>query len=231
MIKILIKVATTLVCVCILPSFSNAKPSPAISNLVPNGWKMLSSSEGDLNQDKRADVAIMIERLTPDLIIKADDGKAIHNNPRKLLVFFNHPTGYQLVTENKTIPVAQSENACLEDPLEDTEAVKIKTGILRLNFSYFMSCGGWEWPRHAYAFRWQNNHFQLIGFDYTSFYRHSGEMTNQSYNFSTSKLKEIVGDNMFEGARPRTKWSTFKNNQTFSLNNLNFDNFYSQLNH
>lgn len=84
MIKISINVATTLVCVCTLSSFSNAKPSPAINTLVPIGWKMLSASEGDLNQDKRADIAIMIERLTPDLIIKADDGKAIHNNTRKL---------------------------------------------------------------------------------------------------------------------------------------------------
>lgn len=230
MIKKSIKVAITLLCLCTLPSLSNAKPSPAITKLVPNGWKILSSSEGDLNKDIRADVAIIIEKLKPDVVIKGDDGKAIHNNPRKFLVFLNHQSGYQLVTENKTIPVAEEKNSCLQDPLEETDGVKINKGILSLDFSYFMACGGWEWPRHFYTFRWQNNQFQLIGFDYNSFYRNSGEMTDKSYNFSTSKLKEIVGDNMFEGGKPKTKWSTFKKPQTLNLKDINFDDLYSQFN-
>ena len=231
MIKQPIKAATILLCLCTVPSLSYAKPSPVITKLVPNGWKILSSSEGDLNKDNRADVAMIIEKLKTDVIVNADNGKAIHNNPRKLLVFLKQNTGYQLVTENTTIPVAEAENSCVEDPLAETDGMTINRGILSLNFSYFMSCGGWEWPRHAYTFRWQNNDFQLIGFDYSSFYRNSGEMTHKSYNFSTSKLKEIVGDNMFEGGQPKTKWSTFKNDQTFTLDKLNFDDFYDQFNH
>lgn len=230
MIKIPIKVAMTLLCLCILPSLPHAKPSPSLTKLVPNGWKILSSSEGDLNKDNRADITMIIEKLKPDVLIKDDDGKAIHNNPRKLLVFLKHQTGYQLATENKTIPVAEEKNSCLEDPLAETDGVKINKGILTLELSYFMSCGGWEWPRHAYTFKWQNNDFQLIEFDYNSFYRNSGEMTNKSYNFSTSKLKEIIGDNMFEGGIPKTKWSTFKAKQAFTLTNINFDNFYNQFN-
>ena len=91
-----------------------------------------------------------------------------------------------------------------------------------------MSCGGWEWPRHNYAFRWQNNGFELIGFDYYSFHRASGDETNKSYNFSTMKRKEIVGGNMFDIRKSQTKWSNFKSHQKFTLANINFADFYSQ---
>lgn len=134
MIKKSIKVAITLLCLCTLPSLSNAKPSPAITKLVPNGWKILSSSEGDLNKDNRTDVAMIIEKIKTDVIVKGDDGKAIHNNPRKLLVFLNHQSGYQLATENKTIPIAEEKNSCLEDPLAEADGLKINKGILKPRF-------------------------------------------------------------------------------------------------
>lgn len=198
------------------------------TQLAPAGWMVLSGASGDLNNDGRNDIALILEEKKTDHPLSKENGKALHNNKRKLSVFLNTTQGYTLTAENLTIPVAEQPNSCLLDPLAEADGVSINKGVLSIGFSYFMSCGGWEWPRHHYAFRWQNNHFELIGFDYYSFHRASGEETNKSYNFSTMKRKEIVGGNMFETHKTQTKWNNFKTNQKLTLTNINFDDFYSQ---
>ncbi|OTG82803.1 hypothetical protein B9T33_04975 [Acinetobacter sp. ANC 5054] len=196
--------------------------------LAPKGWNILMATTGDLNKDQMSDVAMIIEKQKNDIIHKNEDGKIIHDNPRKLIVFFKTAQGYQQIVENSSIPVAEQPNSCLLDPLAETEGVVIKKGNISIDFSFFMSCGGWEWPRHNYTFRWQNQRFDLIGFDYNSFHRASGEETSKSYNFSTLKSKEILGGNMFEDTQTQTKWSTFKAPQQLTLKNINFDDFYTQ---
>ena len=118
------------------------------------GFQILFSSEGDLNKDQRTDLAMIIEKKTPDRIVKDDEGNMIYNNPRQLWVFLNTPKGYQRVAESHTLPVAERANSCLMDPLGEPEhGVLIKNGLLKVDFSYFSSCGSWEWPRHTYTFR------------------------------------------------------------------------------
>lgn len=211
-----------------LPIFAFAQVPQQYSQLAPIGWSVLSGASGDLNKDGRSDIALVLEKKKTDLPLTKDNGEALHNNARKLVVFFKTPQGYKLVAENQSLPVAEQPNLCLLDPLAESEGIAINKGILSIEFSYFMSCGGWEWPRHNYAFRWQNNGFELIGFDYYSFHRASGDETNKSYNFSTMKRKEIVGGNMFDIRKSQTKWSNFKSHQKFTLANINFADFYSQ---
>lgn len=206
--------------------------SSTLAQLVPKGWKLLESSQGDLNKDGLSDVAIIVEKLKSDIVVKADDGKAIHNHPRQLMVFFKSTKGYQLIASNKTIPVAETQNSCIEDFLANTESpIEIKNGVLTAHFSYFLSCGGWESPQHTFRFRWQQNQFKLIGFDYFSYARNTGEQTASSYNFSTLKVKKTTGANMFEGGKAKSTWSKFKAPQKLSLNNINFDDFHTQFNY
>ena len=197
MIKVLIGFLTAWIC-----SICFAEPPKHIKQLVPKGWDILYFSEGDLNKDNQADIAMMIEKQKPDIVIKNDDGRILNNHPRMLLVLFKDKSNYKIVAKNTTLPVAEIESSCLMDPLgEVSDGVFIKNGTLTVDFSYFMSCGGWEWPRHFYTFRWQKNHFKLIGFDYQSFHRATGEEAASSYNFSTLKVKKTHGGNHFEGGK------------------------------
>ena len=207
-------------------------PNAAVAQLVPKGWKVLAVSEGDLNKDQLKDVAMIIEKNKADVVVKNNEGKAIHNHPRQLLVFFKTPKSYQLMVSNKTIPVAETENSCEQDPLlESSHGVKINKGVLQVDFSYFMACGSWEWPRHFYTFRWQQQQFKLIGFDAHSFARNSGEETSSSYNFSTLKVKKTTGGNVFEGGKPKSQWESFADPKKLNLKNINFNDFYSQFNY
>ena len=214
-----------------LPIFSFAQIPVVHKQLAPAGWFVLSSAEGDLNKDGKPDIALVIEKQKIDVQILKENGKVLHNNPRKLMVLFNTIQGYKPVAENAMLPPAEQQNSCLMDPLAETEGVVIKKHLLSIEFSYFMSCGGWEWPKHRYTFRWQNKKFELIGFDYSSFHRASGEETHKSYNFSTKKRKEIMGGNMFEDSKTQIKWSNFQSKFNFTLQNINFDDFYTQFNY
>ena len=211
-----------------LPCYLQAQNPAQAKLLAPKGWDILMAATGDLNKDQLQDIAMIVEKQKVDIVAKDEDGKIIHDNPRKILVFFKTAQGYQQVSENNSIPVAEQANSCLLDPLAEADKLKISKGILKVHFSYFMACGGWEWPRHSYTFRWQNKRFELIGFDYSSFHRASGEETSKSYNFLTHKRKEILGGNTFEESKTQIKWTNFKTPQTLTLNNINFDDFYTQ---
>ena len=213
---------------CVASSWLSAQVPSTAKSLAPQGWDILMATTGDLNKDQMPDIAMIVEKQKVDVVTYDDDGKVVHNHPRQLIVFFKTAKGYQRIVENNSIPVAQQPNSCLLDPLAEAEDIQISKGNLLVHFSYFMACGGWEWPRHSYTFRWQNQRFDLIGFDYNSFHRASGEETSKSYNFSTLKRKEIVGGNMFEDVKTQTKWSSFKAPQQVTLKNINFDDFYTQ---
>lgn len=212
-----------------LPVFCFAQIPDIYKQITPVGWTVLSGAQGDLNKDSKNDIALILEKNQTDHPVLKDDGTALHNNQRKLAVFFKTAQGYKLAAENHTLPPAEQPNTCLLDPLSESEGITIHKGILSLELSYFMACGGWEWPRHTYIFRWQNQQFALIGFDYYSFHRASGEETNKSYNFSTKKRKEILGANMFENTQ--TQWTDFKSTANLTLQNINFDDFYTQFNY
>lgn len=216
-----------MLCVALLPTYVIAEST--FKHLTPKGWTILDSAQGDLNKDGRSDLALIIEENNPKNIQKDSDDRTINLNPRHLLVFLNQNNAYQLISRNQTLPTENNaESSCLLDPLAESNGIKINKGLLTIEFSYFMACGGWEWPRHTYTFRYQKQKMQLIGFDYNSFHRASGEQSASSYNFSTLKVKRTNGGNQFEGGQAKSTWSSFKLNNPLFLEDIHFDDFYTQ---
>lgn len=204
-------------------------PSQAanVADFCPKNWKIIIQDQGDLNKDGLVDQALIIENTDPKNIIKNDrlgDPK-LNINPRWLLVLLKNANGYQLAGLNKTlVPTAgDTVSPCLADPLEETEKKLINKGLLKLSFHYWLSCGSYEVTDHDYIFRYQNGQFELIGLDYSSFSRSTGEMFGTSINFSTGKRNVTVGGNMFkpEIDKPKTMWSTIKHKVTQPLNQMN----------
>ena len=151
-------------------------------------------------------------------------------NPRILLILFKEKDNtYKLVAQNTDfIPTENdAESTCLTDPLSETGAIDIKKGILVISYQYFMSCGSWSVTTVDYTFRFQNQKFELIGFDSRDFHRASGEKSELSLNFSTRKMSLTTGGNMFEDEKdkPKTKWKNFKLDRLLSLQEMDNDSF------
>lgn len=202
-----------------------------LNDFVPKNWKIFKQAQGDLNKDKKADVVLIIEDTNPENIFQNENlgSSVINTNPRYLLVLFKTEKGYDLKEINKTfIPTeGDLESACLADPLMDG-GIEIKNGTLILSLYYWVSCGSWYTSTNVYTFRYQKNEFELIGFDSKEFHRASGDMNSTSINFSTKKMSNTSGGNMFEEdadgnkieSDEKTEWKNFKLDKLKNLKTL-----------
>ena len=220
--------------ICSFYAFAENFPQKAksINDFVPKGWKILKDengsnfiAKGDLNKDKLEDVAIIIEKNDKKNIKKNDNfgPNELNLNPRILLILFKEKDGtYSLVAKNDK-GFIQSEgsedNPALMDTLSD---ICIKKNVLKITFNYFMSAGSWNTSSDIYIFRFQNNVFELIGYESDSYMRNTGEEEKVSINFSTNKVKSTTGGNMFEDAKdkPKDKWRNAEFEKKYILDEM-----------
>ncbi|MEG0851190.1 MAG: hypothetical protein RSH24_15095 [Flavobacterium sp.] len=202
---------------------------------IPENWKIISQVSGDLNKDGIEDLVLIIENTDASNILK-NEGMGAPNlniNPREILVFFKDEKNNYTLIEKNAMGFIHSENdeesTCLADPLMIDGGIKISNNILIVHFNYWLSCGSWSVNDASYKFRFQNNSFELIGFDHFSFNRATTEETRTSLNFSTKKKEETIGLNQSEESKPKTTKSTIKVNQLYKLKNCNENTYFEIL--
>ncbi len=161
----------------------------SIKKYIPKNWKIIQKIKGDLNKDQKDDLVLIIEETDSMKMLKNEGlgADSLNTNPRGIMVFFNDNNKYTLISKNLKgfIPSKNSvENSCLEDPLNPVE---IEKNILIINFNYWLSCGSWYVNNATYKFRYQNNSFELIGFDHFELHRASGKKSEMSINFLTKR--------------------------------------------
>ena len=197
----------------------------SISNFIPSKWKLLASAKGDLNGDKKDDIAFVIQYKDSVLIekIEFEEKDTVITQPRILILAFFNPIlkKYELVEQSNSF-ILNHDNPNKSEPFQNNN---IKKGVLRVDFQIFMNAGGWGMSNNSYVFRYQENEFKLIGADYNYINRGSGETENRSYNLLTKKVKisneSISGDKVKEKTTLRpfkcNKLKTFKTfNQPFT---------------
>ena len=208
--------------ICSIYIFGEDFPTKAktVDDFVPKGWKEILTTNGDLNKDKLEDTVIVIEKddvLGPDYL---------NLNSRILLVLFKQKDGTYILASKNDKGFIQSENDEENPTLMDTlTGISIKNNTLRINFDYFLSAGSYSASQTIFTFRFQNNRFELIGFDNISFMRNSGEQEEFSINFSTNKIKTTTGGNMFEEKlnKPKEKWENFDIKKKYVLDEMSSD--------
>jgi hypothetical protein len=184
------------------PSFNNQGKD--INSFIPNGWTLLDSTQGDLNKDNHNDLVLIIQHKDSVKIIKNDfdHNETVLTQPRILIILFHNQTAnqYQLVEQSNSF-ILNHDNPNMEEPYQD---ISIFNDVLKIDFQIFMNMGGWGMSNNSYKFRYQDNQFVLIGADYNSVNRGSGETEDRSYNFLTKKVKVATGT--IESDKQKTVW-------------------------
>ena len=204
-----------------------------VNDFIPKGWKEILTTNGDLNRDKLEDTVIVIEKEDKKNI-KKNDGfgpEELNLNPRILLVLFKQKDGTYILASKNDKGFIKSEgndnNPALMDTLDD---IIIKNNVLKIVFNYFMSAGSWEASQIIFTFRFQNNRFELIGYDSNSYMRNSGEQEEFNINFSTNKIKTTTGGNMFDEKlnKPKEKWKNINIKRKYTLDEMS-DNVIDEI--
>jgi|GEM_PF-140378 len=178
-----------------------------LEEMIPSGWNVLSHIYGDLNNDGVTDLVFVIQSTNSDYFEESDDFGTVDLNPRVLGIYFGNERG----SYNKHLLSDQfivlRDSPTMDEPLDELQITD--SGVLKIGFRFWYSAGTWFTSRYTYTFRFQNNQFELIGYDSYSGHRASGETTEYSVNFSTGKMNIIKGN--FSSDEPESSvWRTFE---------------------
>lgn len=200
------------------------KQSNNISDFVPKNWKIIELEEGDLNEDGLTDAVIVIEDTNYFNFKEVEHfGEKYTLEPRAILILFkNKNNNYTLVSKNNNGFIAADYS--LYDHTLPYEGSKInKNNTLSIYFSAYengLGVGNWNSQDVTYIFRWQNNCFELIGYEYNCT-RKIGDIfsENISVNFSTNKAKATF-TYFNENKADKIEWKNIKIPKKFILDDF-----------
>ena len=193
-----------------------------INELVPDGWRVLSSSVGDLNGDGTDDLAFAVQNNDPNNF-EANEGlgtDSINLNPRILAIYFKSADSvyHKHLQSNEFILLRDSPT--MDEPFDGLTIQD--NGVLSIRFHFWYSAGSWYMSDHEYKFRYQNDHFELIGYESSSTHRGTMETTEHSINFLTKKMKVVatVLDEKAEEEQTTVQWKDFQLDQLKTIRSL-----------
>ena len=191
-----------------------------IEEFVPKTWKIIRTANGDLNNDKVDDVALVIQEMdSKNLDIKSGYGiDTLDSNPRILIVLLkNASTGkFKLKGISKTFILSHLSRT-MEDPFS---GIQISKGILGIEFHFWYSAGSWFVTTVEYKFKFQKNDFVLIGAEFDQMDRGTMETTKRSFNFLSKKMSETKFNEAIEDQKPTTEWKNLNLKKLKTLKTL-----------
>ena len=218
-----------------LVTFSTISQTQQINNsnvkkFISENWKLIQYETGDLNKDGFEDLVIVIQGTdTSKTIINQGLGyDTLDTNPRTLLVYlYNKETSkFEKFKESKNI-IPSHSFPTMDDPFA---GMKIKKGILEINYYFWYSAGSWYTTEKTYKFRFQNSDFFLIGIENGSMHRGTMESTGISVNFLTRKMQIIeysaptYDDNDEEQVEKKETWLNFTLTNLYKLDEIELFN-------
>jgi hypothetical protein len=184
-----------------------------VEAFVPEGWHVLTITQGALNGDKLADRAMVIEANSdlnaknapePPCDCATPRGRAASpppHHPRMLLLLLEEKGGgYRLSGQSRDLILCADEGGAFGDPFA---GIAIERGAVVVRF---YGGSNWRWEITA-RFRLEKTRWQLIGHTDLSYHTSSTQMTEYDYNLLTGKLKTTTG-HRFETKRRTIAWST-----------------------
>jgi hypothetical protein len=183
----------------------------SISELIPDEWTVLSSTIGYLNGDGIDDMAFALKNndLTNYEPIR-NGTDSIDMNPRVLAIYFKNADGTYKKQLQSNHFILLKDSPTMDEPFDGLTIES--NGVLRIDFHFWFSAGSWYMSNHQHKFRYQNNQFELIGYESSSTHRGTMKTTEHSINFSTNKMKitETVFNEETEEEKTTFQWKNIE---------------------
>ncbi len=180
----------------------------SLEEIIPPNWKLLDYEHGDLNKDGINDIVFAIQE-TDSSKMESHEGigtSTIDLNTRILGIYFGTEAG---IYEQKFLSdtfILLRDSPTMDEPFEGFKISE--KGVLEISFRFWYSAGSWSTSYHKYKFRFEENKFVLIGYDFQEAHRGSGSTIDYSINFLSNKMK--ITKSSFANDDPATvEWRTF----------------------
>lgn len=180
-----------------------------VDSFLPKGYVLLEKIYGDLNKDSINDCVLLIKGTDKTKIISGTDSKPIDRNRRGIIILFKKNNGYEIDTKNYKCFSSENEDGGIYFAPE--LSIEIKKGNLNILYGHGRY-GFW-----SYTIRYQNNNFDLIGYDNNECL--SGVTKSiVSINFSTKiKIEKVNINSAVEGEKPKVIKEKIKINKLLTL--------------
>lgn len=197
------------------------EPKKNILDFIPKGFVVykedgMEDLTGDLNQDGLDDVVLLIKGTDRTKVINDEHRGRLDRNRRGIIVLFNKGDCYELASKNYSCFSSENEDGGVYYAPE--LGLDIRNGKLFIGYAHGRY-GGWN-----YTFRYQNNDFELIGFEADS-NRGPVPQYKVSINFLTKRRltrdnlnKDDDGDNYEENFVDT--WDKIENNKLIKLSEI-----------
>ena len=152
---------------------------------VPKGYSLFQQYKGDLNKDGKPDVVLMIKGTEKSKWVDDENRGRLDRNRRGLIILFKRKNGYEQILRNDTCFSSENEDGGIYDAPE-LELYIIKN-TLHIYFAHGRY-GCWN-----YIFRYQNNDFELIGYNHTRCIRC---VTYYNLDINFSKRTRVYEENL-----------------------------------
>lgn len=158
-------------------AYAQSQPDPWLE-YVPEGDTIFEKIVGDLNKDGVEDIVLFTKGTDKSKVVTDDYRGELDRNRRGIVILFKTGDGYETAISNPECFSSENEDGGVYFAPE--LSLDIKKGILYVHYAH----GRYGWER--YAFRHQNDDFELIGYDSSS---SVGAVVSRetSINFSTKK--------------------------------------------
>lgn len=193
-----------------------SQQAPTLQKFIPGDWKILDVDMGDLNKDGYPDIAFVITNEnqcdTPEP--ENPDFKVC---PRLLgIAFWDNEKQTFVLKEQTNNFIKSADSSTMDEPFE---GITIRKGSLQIDFHYWYSMGTWYTTNDRYIFRYQNDHFELIGFAEDTTHRATLETTQISVNYSTKQIILTTGEG--ETGKSESETIPFNIDKLYTFANVN----------
>ncbi len=171
-----------------------------VSAFIPEHWRAIAVAEGDLNQDKQIDYALIIQKTDPANIQSSSSdpiSRNINTNPRHLLLLFTIEEDNQKKLIRKRIyrKFVPTMNITSPNMVEPVSYIGINEGLFEIRFISEPQDNSWSRENITYHFAYhkKSERFKLTGYEKHAINKATAMFEKQTIDLANGQQENTYG--------------------------------------